>query len=173
MTHPVPGTAAPSLDLPLTIQARFELSTQTPEHFTMLVFYRGSHCPLCKMQLEELGSRLNEFTDRGISPFAISMDDEERAMKVDAEWDTGNLPLAYDMSEEKAREWGLYISTAREGSEEPAIFSEPGICLVRPDGTLYMAQHQSVPFARPSFDGILKGLDFVQIEDYPPRGTKA
>ena len=172
MSQPTPGKAAPGLDLPLTIQARFELSSQSPENFTMLLFYRGSHCPICKSQLEELGGRLSDFTDRGVSPFAVSMDDEERAMKVDREWETGNLPLAYDMSEEKAREWGLYISSKREGSDEPAVFSEPGICLVRPDGTLYMAQQQSAPFARPGFDALLKGIDFVLDKDYPARGDK-
>ncbi len=170
MPQPTPGKPAPKLELPLTIQARFELAAQSPENFTMLLFYRGSHCPICKSQLEELGGRLSDFTDRGISPFAISMDSKERAMKVDAEWDTGNLPLVYDMSEETAREWGLYISSKRDGSEEPEVFSEPGIFLVRPDGTLYMAQQQSVPFARPSFDALLKGIDFVLEKDYPARG---
>ena len=172
MTQPTPGQAAPSLDLPLTIQARFELATQTPDNFTMLIFYRGAHCPICKSQLEELGGRLSDFTDRGISPFAISMDNHERAMKVDEEWETGNLPLVYDLSEDKAREYGLYISSKREGSDEPDIFSEPGIALVRPDGTLYMMQSQSVPFARPSFDALLKGIDFVLDKNYPARGDR-
>ncbi len=40
MPQPTPGHAAPSLDLPLTIAARFELAKQTPEHFTLLIFYR-------------------------------------------------------------------------------------------------------------------------------------
>lgn len=170
MPQPTPGKPAPDIELPLTIQARFELAAQKPDNFTMLLFYRGSHCPICKKQLEELGGRLSDFTDRGISPFAISMDGEDRAMKVDAEWETGNLPLVYDLSEDKAREWGLYISSKREGSEEPEVFSEPGIALIRPDGTLYMIQQQSVPFGRPSFDALLEGIDFVLDKDYPVRG---
>ena len=83
-----PGQTAPDLDLPLTIDARFVLSEQTPDNFTMLVFYRGKHCPICKSYLEELGGRLSDFTDRGINVFAISMDSEDRAMAVDQEWET-------------------------------------------------------------------------------------
>lgn len=167
----VPNQPVPLLDLPLTIQARFNLADQTPEHFTMLVFYRGKHCPICKKYLEEIGSRLGEITSRGISPFAISMDSKERARVADEEWDTGDLPLCYDLSEEKAREWGLYISEKREGSEEPDKFSEPGLFLVRPDGTLFFANVQSAPFTRPPIDELLQGVDHVVKSDYPARGT--
>ena len=167
----IPNQKTPDLDLPLTIDARFELSHQTPDKFSMLVFYRGKHCPICKKYLEELGGRLDEFTSRGISPFAISMDSEERAMVSHEEWDTHDLPLAHSLSEDAAREWGLYISEKRPDSEEPDRFSEPGLFIVRPDRTLYFAQVQSAPFTRPSLDELLQGLDFVMEKDYPARGT--
>ncbi|WP_340587727.1 peroxiredoxin-like family protein [Erythrobacter alti] len=166
-----PGQTAPDLDLPLTIDARFELSRQEPESFTMLVFYRGKHCPVCKRYLEEIGDRLDDFTSRGINVFAISMDSEERALISHNEWETGNLPLAHDLSEDQAREWGLYISKKREGSEEPVVFSEPGLFLLKPDMTLHFAVTQNAPFTRPSLDELLGGIDFTLDKDYPTRGT--
>ncbi|MEE4538540.1 MAG: peroxiredoxin-like family protein [Erythrobacter sp.] len=166
-----PGQKVPSLDLELTIDAQYDLAKQDPENFTMVVFYRGKHCPICKGYLEELGSKLDRFTKHGINVVAVSMDAEERAMVVDREWNTGDVPLAYDMSEDKAREWGLYISQKREGSDEPEIFSEPGLFLVKPDGTLYFAQVQNAPFTRPSLDQLLEGVEYVLQNDYPIRGT--
>ncbi|MGB3752736.1 MAG: peroxiredoxin-like family protein [Parerythrobacter sp.] len=166
-----PGQKVPDLELPLTIQARFDLYSQSPDAFTMLVFYRGKHCPICRNYLEELGGRLSDFTDRGISPFAICMDSEERAMIVDNEWDTHDLPLVYDLAEDTAREWGLYISQKRDGSEEPEVFSEPGLFLIRPDNTLYFANIQNAPFTRPSLDQLLEGIDYIGKNDYPVRGT--
>ncbi|APE28767.1 peroxiredoxin-like family protein [Aurantiacibacter gangjinensis] len=166
-----PGEQTPDIDLPLTIDARFHLSKQEPEAFTMLVFYRGKHCPICQKQLEELGSRLDEFVQRGINVFAISMDNEERAMVVDEEWDTHDLPLAHSLTEDAAREWGLYISQKREGSEEPDVFSEPGLFLLRPDRSLHMAVVQNMPFSRPSLDQLLEGVDYTVKNDYPTRGT--
>ena len=58
-----PGQSVPDLDLELTIGARFQLSKQSPENFTMLVFYRGKHCPICKRYLEELGGKLDKYFD--------------------------------------------------------------------------------------------------------------
>jgi peroxiredoxin len=166
-----PDQPVPALDLPLTIGARYDLSKQHPEHFTLLVFYRGKHCPICKSQLKELAGKLDDFTKAGVNVVAVSMDAKDRAMVVDGEWETGDVPLAYDMSEETAREWGLYISSAREDSDEPETFSEPGMFLVRPDGTLYLASVQNAPFARPPLDDLLEAVEFVVKKEYPARGT--
>lgn len=166
-----PGQPVPALDLPLTIEARFELKKQDPENFMMLVFYRGKHCPICKKYLTELGGKLDKFTDKGINVFAISMDSPERAAVSHEEWDTHDLPLAHSLSEDKAREYGLYISEKREGSEEPDVFSEPGLFVVKPDGTLHFAVVQSAPFTRPDLDDLLEGLMFTIEKDYPTRGT--
>ena len=171
MTQLIPGQPVPDLDLPLTIDARFELSKQQPEAFTMLVFYRGKHCPICRKYLTELSGKLDQFTDKGINVFAVSMDSPERAAVSHEEWDTGDVPLAHSLSEDKAREWGLYISEKREGSEEPDIFSEPGLFLVKPDGTLHFAVVQNAPFTRPDLDDLLSGISFTLDKDYPTRGT--
>ncbi|RDC59951.1 hypothetical protein HME9302_01148 [Alteripontixanthobacter maritimus] len=166
-----PNQTVPTLELPLTIDARFSLADQTPHTFTMLVFYRGKHCPICKKYLTEIGSKLGVITKRGINPFAISMDSPERAAVSHEEWETGDLPLAHSLTEDTAREWGLYISSGREGSEEPDVFSEPALFLIRPDGTLFFAQTQSAPFTRPSIDDLMDAVDFVVEKDYPARGN--
>ncbi|MBH5322611.1 peroxiredoxin-like family protein [Aurantiacibacter sediminis] len=167
-----PGQKTPDLELPLTIGAQFHLSKQKPDNFTMLVFYRGKHCPICKSYLEELAGKLQDFVDRGVNVFAICMDDEERAMVVDKEWETHDLPLVYNLSEDQAREWGLYISEKRPDSEEPQVFSEPGLFLLKPDMSVYFAQTQNAPFTRPPLDDLLSALDFVLKNDYPTRGTR-
>ena len=86
----------------------------------------------------------------------------------------GALRLGHGLGLETARAWGLYVSTDRgttsAGLEEPALFSEPGLFLVRPDGTLYFGAVQTMPFARPHFADVLKALDFVIAKDYPARG---
>jgi hypothetical protein len=85
-----------------------------------------------------------------------------------------DLRMGYDLSLAKAREWGLFISTSRGttsiGIEEPALFSEPGVFIVRPDGTLYYGAVQTMPFARPHFDELLAALDFALEKNYPARG---
>jgi len=56
------------------------------------------------------------------------------------------------------------------GIEEPPLFNEPGVFLVKPDGTLYYGAVQTMPFARPQFQDLLGAIDFAIAKDYPARG---
>ncbi len=166
-----PDNSTPQLSLDLINGTRWDLQKQNPESFTLILFYRGLHCPICKKQLQEFTSKLEAFEERGVNVIAVSMDTEKRAKLAAEKWETENLPIAYELTEEKAREWGLYISHAIK-DVEPDVFSEPGLFLIKPDGTLYSSIIQTMPFARPDLDGLLKGIDFIRKEDYPARGGK-
>ena len=56
------------------------------------------------------------------------------------------------------------------GVDEPALFVEPGVFIVRPDGTLYYGSVQTMPFARPHFDELLQAIEFALKNNYPARG---
>ena len=61
MSHRVrPTERAPALDLPLVGGGRFVLADRAPERYTMLVFNRGLHCPVCRAQLSDLARRPDE-----------------------------------------------------------------------------------------------------------------
>ena len=132
------------------------------------------HCPICKTYLNELERKVTDFQERGVAVITISSDTEERARRSQAEWQLQKLTIGYALGIDEARQWGLYISTSRGmtsvGVEEPPLFSEPGLFLVRPDGTLYAASVQTMPFARPHFGELITALDFVLKTDYPARG---
>jgi peroxiredoxin len=140
----------------------------------MIVFYRGLHCPVCRTYVGELDRLLPEFRARDVDVVAVSSDGEERARKARDDWGLKGLTIGYGLDLGVARQWGLYVSSSRGktsiGIDEPERFSEPGVFLVRPDGTLYWANVQTMPFARPHFRDILAGLDFVIKNDYPARG---
>ncbi len=164
-----PKTEVPNLSLDLINDTQWNLQAQRSDTFTMLVFYRGLHCPVCKKYLEKLATKLEDFSKRGVHLIAISCDSQDRAKKAGNEWNIPELPIGYDLSVEKAREWGLYISKGIKDSE-PDIFSEPALFLVRPDNTLYASSIQNMPFARPDLDTILSAIDFIAKEKYPARG---
>jgi peroxiredoxin len=174
ITPLIPRQPVPALAVPLVAGGRFDIENEKSDHFTFVVFYRGLHCPICRTQLGELETKLPEFTKRGVSVVALSSDTAERAERAKREWKLANLRLGYGLDLALARKWGLYISTSRgmtsTGVEEPPLFSEPGMFLVRPDRTLYFASVQTMPFARPHFTDILAALDFVMAKNYPARG---
>jgi peroxiredoxin len=160
----------PQMQVDLVNDAQWSLSEQSPEHFTMVVFYRGLHCPVCKSYLEDLQERIGEFSEKGIYVIAVSADNKERAKKAYAEWEVMDVPIGYGYPIEAAEKWGLYVSE-RIKEDEPDRFFEPGLFLIRPNGTLYSASIQSMPFARPNFADVLKGLSYIIKEDYPARGA--
>ena len=170
----VPRQPVPPLAVALAGGGKFDLATETPDKFILVVFYRGLHCPLCRKQLTELEAKLPEFDKRGVSAVAISADDAERAERTKAEWGLPNLRIGYGLPLNTARAFGLWISTSRgktsAGVEETSLFNEPGLFLIKPDGTLYCASVQSMPFARPYFDDLLNAIDFVAEKNYPARG---
>lgn len=177
MPRPLPDRATPALSLPLAGGGTWTLSERRPETFTMIVVYRGLHCPICRGYLKDLHGRLAAFARRGVEVVAVSSDSAERADETLASWHLEGLPLAHSLDAGTARAWGLYLSAGRGvtsmGVQEPAQFAEPGIFLVRADGRLYYASTQSMPFARPSFDDLLKAVDFALEKDYPARGELA
>jgi peroxiredoxin len=169
-----PRQPAPELAFDTLDAGRWSLAEQTPQNLTMLVFYRGLHCPVCRRYLTELNGMIGEFDKRGVATVVTSTDNKQRADQAKREWSLTNLTVGYGVSIEQAREWGLYISTSRgmtsTGVEEPALFAEPGLFLVKPDRTLYWAAIQTMPFARPHFPEIAQAIDFVLSKNYPARG---
>jgi peroxiredoxin len=173
-TPPMPRQPVPDLMVRTLIGGPWRLAEQRPERFSLVVFYRGLHCPICAGYLKDLDGKLAEFAQRGVQAIAVSSDVEERARAAQQRWQLAGLPLGYGLDLVTARRWGLYVSRGRgrtsAGIEEPDLFSEPGLFLVRPDGTLYFAMVQTMPFARPHFDDVLRALDLVIKNDYPARG---
>lgn len=147
----------------------WDVQAQDPEAFTLIVFYRGYHCPVCKKQLSQLNELIPKFEEQGVSVIAISSNDQATAEKTKEEWPVDQVSLGYGLPIDKAREWGLFISAATK-EKEPAHFSEPGLFLIRPDGTLYFSSVQTMPFARPDLEEILSSIGFVMKNDYPARG---
>ena len=167
-----PRAKASELEVRTLDGKTWTLSEQDPVNYTMVVFYRGLHCPVCKTYLGELDSKVEAFNERGTDVIAVSCDTRERAQQTVKRWGIKHLTIAYGLSTERAQEWGLYISKAIK-DDEPDRFCEPGFMLINPDGTLYAAAIQSMPFARPHFKEILAAIDFVVENNYPARGEAA
>ena len=165
-----PDTQAPGLKLPLVGGGDFELNADAPQNFTMLVFYRGYHCPVCKTYLQKLDSLMAGYKEAGFSVVAASMNDGDLAAKTVEEWDIKNIPVAHSLSTAGANNWGLWISKAfKEG--EADVFVEPGLFWVRPDGRLYLIDISNMPWCRPDLEFLLSKVPFAVDGGYPARGT--
>jgi peroxiredoxin len=169
-----PRQPVPALNIPLVGGDRFVLGAAPGDTFDLIVFYRGLHCPICAKYLMELERLMPEFEKRGVNVIAVSSDSAERAEAMAEKIKAVQLKVGYAISLQSARQWGLYISASRGqtsiGIDEPALFSEPAVFIVRPDGTLYYGSTQTMPFARPQFQDLLAAIDFAVAKNYPARG---
>ena len=176
-----PGDAAPELSVETLSGDKFTLSSHKPDKYTIVVFYRGKHCPICINYLKEIEESYDAAKKLGIDIVAVSMDGEEKARATaeavlakfnddEVKKDKLSLPIGYGLSESVARSWGLFMSTAIPGSQEPALFAEPGLFVVQPDGVVYSEVVQTNPLTRPSMKTLLGGLEFVMAHNYPIRG---
>jgi hypothetical protein len=100
---------------------------------------------------------------------AVSGDTRERAEASVADWKLTRLRIAYGQDVASMREWGLFVSKGIK-DPEPDAFGEPGIFLIPPDGTVYMAALNSMPAARPRIDDVVQAIEFFIEKSYPPRG---
>lgn len=174
ITPVIPRQKVPALKVPTVGGGEWDVAAQSPENFTLLVVYRGLHCPICKGYLRDLDRKLGDFAGKGVNVFTVSSDTKDRAEQTKEDWGLENLEIGYGLDLDTARKWGLFISTSNgktsAGVVEPDLFAEPGLFLIRADGTLYFSSVQTMPFARPDFAAILTALDFVLDKDYPARG---
>ncbi|MEM8688503.1 MAG: redoxin domain-containing protein [Pseudomonadota bacterium] len=163
------GSAAPEMDVPLARGGHWRLSEQAPDNFTLIVVFRGVHCSFCRPEVEKLQTLRRELSDLGIEAFAVSMDDEDRARRMNHQWALSDLSVGYGLSLEQARAWGLFVS--RKVKEvEPDVFSEPGCFLIRPDGTLYAQFQSTAPWMRLDLDVLVRGVQIAMQRGTPPRG---
>ena len=156
-----PNQKASKLILPTLQHGEFDLSKQAPRHFTMLVFFRGLHCPICVTYLTKLVELLSAFDNLGVNAIAISSDNLDRASAMAEKVDSNSLRQAYISKGNGKTSMGIH---------EPDFFPEPGIFLVRADNTIYYISLQSMPFARSSFKDLLAAIQFILSKSYPARG---
>jgi AhpC/TSA family protein len=167
----IPGKRVPDLKVETVSHGTFDLTRDAGDNGTLLIFYRGLHCPICIRQMTGLETRLTEFAELGVAVLMLSADTADRASETVAKSGTVGVPVGHGLDLTTARnDWGLLISSARAGSAEPELFFEPGHFYVAPDQSLCFSWIQSSPFARPSLSDILGAMRFRLDKDYPPRG---
>ncbi|MBW4479038.1 MAG: AhpC/TSA family protein [Tolypothrix brevis GSE-NOS-MK-07-07A] len=165
------GNPAPSLEVKTLDGGVWNLAEQPTNKYTMIVFYRGLHCPICQEYILQVEHKLDAFKELGVEVIAISGDQLEQAQQFKATTNIEHLMIGYGLTLDDMHRWGLYISKGHFESE-PAIFSEPATFIIKPDGRLYYANIGTHPFARPDLDLLLRGLDYIIHKNYPFRGTE-
>ena len=145
------------------------LGRPQPDHWQLLVVYRGLHCPICKKYLTQLDQMKDEFDKMNVDVIAVSTDPEEKAGKFRDDNRLG-MPIGYGLSIDDARSLGLFISEPMSSAETDQPFAEPGTYVIRPDGVVQIMDVSNAPFSRPDLQMLKGGIEYVRGAGYPVRG---
>lgn len=140
------------------------------ERWTLLVVYRGKHCPRCKKYLNTLNDMRAKWDEAGFDVVVVSADPAEKAEADRAEfgWE---FALCHDLSRDQMDSLGVYVTQPLSEAETDRPFAEPGVFVLRPDGSLLLIAISNGPSARPDLAELLDGMIFTKTKDRPPRGT--
>jgi peroxiredoxin len=140
------------------------------ENWTLLVVYRGKHCPRCKKYLNILDAMIGDWSSAGFDVVVVSADTEEKAKADQAEFGW-NFDLAYGLSEAQMETLGLYVTDPLSPEESDRRFAEPGTYVLRSDGSQIIVSLSNGPAVRPDLVELLDGMIFNKTNDRPARGT--
>ena len=165
-----PGEKAPNLSFKTLNGSTWSLQYNLLNEMNIIIFYRGLHCPVCKEYLVSIQNQLDDYSDANASVTVVSMDSEEKAKKTQFDWGLYKLNIGYNLSLDDAKKWGLFISKSIKDTESD-IFCEPGLFVIKKDGSIYMVNISNMPWARPDLLTFPANLKFAQDNKYPVRGN--
>ncbi len=166
---PVPGSLLAPMSFPKLGGGTITVGGPT-ENWTLFIVYRGKHCPRCKNYLNKLSAMADDWTAAGFDIAVVSGDPEEKA-QADQDEFGWNFDLAYGLTEDQMTTLGLYVTEPLSAAETDRRFAEPGIFVLRPDGSQLLIAISNGPSARPELAELLDGMIFTKTNDRPPRGT--
>ncbi|ALI56246.1 redoxin domain-containing protein [Celeribacter marinus] len=140
------------------------------DNWSLLVVYRGKHCGRCKKYLKILNEMRDKWYDAGFDIAVVSADPLDKA-QADRDAFDWQFDLGYDLSEAHMAALGVYVSEPLTAAETDRRFAEPGVFVVRPDGSLLLISISNGPSARPELEELLDGMIFTIENERPPRGT--
>lgn len=140
------------------------------DNWTLLVVYRGRHCPRCKRYLNKLNEMRAQWVQAGFDIVVVSADTQQKAHADQQEFGW-QFELAYGLSETQMHDLGLYITEPLSDAETSQRFAEPGTYVIRPDGSILLIAISNGPSARPELSELLDGMIFTKENNRPPRGT--
>jgi peroxiredoxin len=173
--HHEPYSLAAGSDMPKMTLPKVgggEINLGDAHGWQLLVVYRGKHYPICRTYLKTLNELHGQFAEIGVDVAAISGDTAEKA-GTEAGEEGWLFRVGHSLTLDQMRALGLHISNPRSAQETDRPFPEPGLLVVNPEGKIKIIDISNAPFARPDLNSILKGVKFIQEQQYPIRGTVA
>ena len=146
------------------------LSDKAANHWTLIIVYRGQHCPICTNFLNALDTMSGRFLGIKVDIVAVSADSAEQLQaNIDNDLQV-TFPLLHGLQVDDMKRLGVYISDPMSNSETDHPFSEPALFVLNEKNQIQLIDIASGPWARPNIDQLFEGLTYARDNHYPIRG---
>ena len=154
------GQAVPNFTLPSTAGDQFSLE-QARDGLQLIIFFRGSWCPVCVEVLNDYEKNISNFTDNNVDVVAVSTDSLENLMDM-KEKHGFSFPLLSDEKRNALDRFGVFYHGEDSPYEDHGIHGEPAYFLLDNQGRLMYQQKQTGPFGRPDAEALRKTIRYIQ-----------
>lgn len=157
------GHTVPNFTLPVANGEvySFEEQQKADNSWHLIIFFRGSWCPVCVHDLTEMQENKGFFDSRNVEIVAISTDTQENLAKMTDELKL-TFPLLSDEGLQALKEYDVFYHGEDAPYEDHGIHGEPAYFLVDENGKLLYQQRQTSPFGRPSATELRKVVQYIK-----------
>jgi peroxiredoxin len=152
----------PNFELPSVSGEDFSFEVHQKEHkrWHLIIFFRGSWCPVCTQDLKDLEENKSYFESKNVHLLTISTDKLDNLKKM---VDENKLTFTVLADEElKAlKAFDVFYHGNDAPYEDHGAHGEPAYFLVDEDGKLLYQQKQTSPFGRPTSTELRKIVQYI------------
>lgn len=157
------GDKIPDFTLPATndTEFSFELYRRKNKNWFLIIFFRGSWCPVCVQDLKELEENKGFFEKKNVQLITISTDTISNLKNMVNE-NQFSFPVLSDEKLEALQKFDVFYHSKDAPYEDHGTHGEPAYFLVDEEGKLLYQQRQTSPFGRPSATELRKIVQYIQ-----------
>jgi peroxiredoxin len=156
------GDSAPYFTLPAVSGNEYSFESDQNDHtgWHLLVFFRGSWCPVCQEDLKEIQESKSYFDDKKIRITAIATDTLDNLKEMAKEYNL-KFDLLSDPERKSLNAYDVYYHSEHSPYEDHGAHGEPAHFLIDEHGKILYQQRQTSPFGRPNVTELRKIVKYI------------
>lgn len=154
--------AVPNITLPAVNGEEYSFESYRKEKggWHLVIFFRGSWCPVCVSDLENLEESTGFFESKNVHITTISTDKFED-LKAMAEEKNLSFPVLADKEYKALKAYDVHYHREDDPYEDHGAHGEPAYFLIDEKGKLLYQQRQTSPFGRPTVTELRKIVQYI------------
>ena len=157
------GDIVPNFTLPAASGDDYSFEAYRKEYkgWHLIIFFRGSWCPVCISDLKDLEESKSFFESKNVYLTAISTDKLENLKKMVDEHKL-TFPVLADEELTALKAYDVFYHGDDAPYDDHGAHGEPAYFLVDENGQLLYQQKQTSPFGRPTATELRKIVQYIR-----------